>query len=178
MSSKSTETHYGSVAVRIHWISALLVFVLIGSGFRSGFSEDAASKAAALRVHLPVAGLLLVLTLARLIWWWRFDVKPQSLPSVPDWQDRVAHWTHRGLYGLLFVLLGSGIAMSAMSGLPFALFGDAPLPDLAALPPRGPHGIAARVLAGLVLLHAGAALYHHYGLKDATLRRMWLAKSR
>lgn len=170
---KSTPSRYGTTAIAIHWLSALLVIVLIGSGFRAGFSTDAAAKAAALTVHVPVASIVLLLTLFRLIWWWKFDTKPAPLPGIPTWQEVVAKWTHRALYLLLFVLLGSGIAMSIISGLPFALFGDAPLPELADLAPRAPHGIAARLLVGLVVLHAAAALQHHFLLKDGTLRRMW-----
>lgn len=173
---KSSEQKYGTGAVLIHWMSAILIVVLIGSGFRSGFAEDAVTKAAALRIHVPVAILVLLLTLTRVFWWWRFDKKPSPLPSVPEWQDKIAHWTHRALYLLLFLMLASGIAMSAMSGLPDALFGTADLPLFDALPPRAGHGIGARLLAALIVLHAGAALYHHLLLKDATLKRMWFGR--
>lgn len=174
---KSSDTHYGGVAVLIHWASALLVLVLLASGFRSGFAEDAATKAAALRVHVPVAALVLLLTVARLIWWWRVDRKPAPMPGLPSWQRAIAAWTHRALYLLLFLLLASGIATSALSGLPAALVGAAPLPALSDLPPRIGHGIGARALAALVVLHMAAALYHHWVLKDRTLRRMWFGAS-
>lgn len=165
------------MAITIHWLSALLVAVLLIRGFRAGFSTDTATKAAALMVHVPVAITVLLLTLWRLIWWWRFDRKPEPLGGAPRWQEVTATWTHRLLYLLLIVLLGSGIAMSAMSDLPFALFGDAPLPDHDTLPPRAPHGYAAKALAGLVILHAGAALQHHFLAKDITLRRMWFGRN-
>lgn len=154
----------------------MLILILIGSGFRSGFSLDAATKAAALRLHLPVAIFVLLLTLGRLVLWWRFDNRPKPLASIPPWQDPIALWTHRGLYALILVMLASGIAMSVLSGLPDALFGVAPMPELADLPPREGHGIAALLLVGLALLHAGAALYHHFLLKDPTLRRMWFRR--
>ena len=173
---KSTTQRFGTVAVLIHWISAILIIVMIGSGFRSGFAEDAATKAAALRIHLPVAILVLLLTLGRLVWWWRFDRKPQPLPSVPEWQDSIARWTHSALYLLVLAMLASGIAMSIMSGLPDALFGTGAFPELAGLLPRAGHGIGARLIALVVVLHAGAALYHHWFLKDATLRRMWFGR--
>ena len=173
---KSTAHRYGPVAIAIHWLSAILVIVLLASGFRSGFAEDAATKTAALRIHLPVAIALLALTLGRLIWWWRFDRKPAPLPEIPHWQDQVARWTHRALHVLILMMLGSGIAMSVLSGLPDALFGTAPLPVLDDLAPRAGHGIGARLIAAAILLHAGAALYHHFVLKDATLRRIWPVK--
>lgn len=169
---KSTATGFGSVARILHWLSALLVIVLIVTGFRAGWSEEAATKVAALRIHMPLAIALLVLTLARLIWWWRFDRKPNALEGLPAWQDQIGRWTHRGLYALILLLLVSGVAMSILSGLPAALFEGAPFPVLAELPPRAAHGIAARVIAGLVMLHSAAALYHHFVRKDRTLLRM------
>lgn len=66
--------------------------------------------------------------------------------------------------------------MSVSSGLPDALFGTAPLPDLSALPPRWGHGIGARVIAAVIALHARAALYHDVLLKDRTLKRMWFGQ--
>ena len=63
--------------------------------------------------------------------------------------------------------------MSVLSGLPATLFGTAPFPELADLPPRLGHRIAAIALSGLLAAHVGAALYHHLVLKDVTLRRMW-----
>ena len=174
---KSSESRFGVVAISIHWISALLILVLLGTGFRAGFATDPEIKAALLRVHLPVAVLVLVLTIARLIWWWRFDRKPDPPEGVPPWQDGISRWTHRALYAVVLVLLASGIAMSILSGLPDALFGTAAFPEPAELPPRVGHGIGARILAGLVLLHAAAALYHHWVLKDQTLRRIWLRKT-
>jgi cytochrome b561 len=170
---KSTPTSYGSIAVTIHWLSAVLVIVLLGSGFRAGLSEAPEAKAAILSVHIPVAIVVLLLTLVRLLWWWRFDRKPEPLTDVPHWQEVIARWTHRLLYLFLAVMLVSGLALSIQSGAPAAVFGDAPMPLFTEYAPRLPHGIAAKLLAGLIILHAAAALYHHIIKRDRTLRRMW-----
>ena len=142
---KSTEKNYGTVGILIHWFSAALILILIGSGFRAGFATDAGIKSAALMVHVPVAILVLVLTVTRMVWWWRFDRNPDGVAGVPPWQELVARWTHRGLYALLLLMLASGIALSVMSGLPQALFGAATLPEFSDLPPRAGHGFGARV---------------------------------
>jgi len=47
------------------------------------------------------------------------------------------------------------------------------LPDLNDFAPRVPHGIGARLLVALLVLHAGAALYHQIIRKDGLLSRMW-----
>ncbi|MGJ8532082.1 MAG: cytochrome b [Alphaproteobacteria bacterium] len=174
---KSTKQSYGRFAVSIHWLSAILILVLLGSGLRSDMTLDPAVKIMILRVHIPVAILVLVLTVVRLVWWWRFDKKPAPLDGTPSWQESIAVWTHRLLYVLLFVMLGSGIGLSILSGAPDAVFGNAELPDFSQYPPRIAHGIAAKILAGLIVLHAGAALFHHFMKRDVTLKRMWFQKS-
>lgn len=47
----STKAAWGSVATALHWGAAIAIaiLVLIGTGCRAGFSEEAAGKAAALR---------------------------------------------------------------------------------------------------------------------------------
>lgn len=173
---KSTNQSYGRFAVSIHWLSAILILVLLGSGFRSDMSLDPATKIMILRVHIPVAILVLVLTAVRLVWWWRFDKKPAPLEGTPALQEKIALWTHRLLYVLLIVMLGSGIGLSILSGAPDAVFGSAELPVFTEYPPRIAHGIAAKILAGLIVLHAGAALFHHFMKRDVTLKRMWFQK--
>ena len=125
---KSNPYQFGKIAIGLHWISALLIIALLGSGFRAGFSTDPEVKVSALQVHLPVAIFVLLLTVTRLNWWWRFDTEPDPIGGVPLWQDSIARWTHRALYAAVLLLLLSGITMSVMSGLPDALFGSAALP--------------------------------------------------
>ena len=83
MTAKSTTNHYGAVAVTIHWLSVVLILVLIGSGFRAEDSADAAAKAAVLRVHVPLGIAILLLTLARIAWWLFADQKPATVGMPP-----------------------------------------------------------------------------------------------
>jgi cytochrome b561 len=43
---KSTADRYGAIPITIHRLSAILVFVAIGSGFQAGNAIDPAAKAA------------------------------------------------------------------------------------------------------------------------------------
>jgi cytochrome b561 len=52
----------------------------------------------------------------------------------------------------------------------------AALPGFWKYPPRVPHGIGARLLLGLFVLHVGAALYHYFVRGDGLLQRMWFSK--
>lgn len=174
MTLKSSSDRYGTVAVAIHWLSALLILGLIGSGFRAGGIEDATAKAAILRVHVPVGVAVLLLTLARVGWWLLADSKPVSVP-MPSWQDRISRATHLLFYVVILGMAASGIGMMILSGAGPILFGGATeaLPDFRDFKPRVPHGIGARVMIALLVAHAGAALYHHFLKRDGVLARMW-----
>lgn len=174
MAAKSTTKHYGTVAVTIHWLSALLIFVLIGSGFRADGVEDAVAKADILRVHVPIGIAILLLTLTRIAWWFFADQKPASAP-MPTWQDRFSRAVHFLFYVVILGMTASGIGMMVLSEAGPIIFGGAAeaLPDFHDYLPRRPHGIGARVMIVLFVLHSGAALYHHFVKRDGLLGRMW-----
>lgn len=162
------------VAVVIHWLSALLIVALIGSGFRANGMEDAAAKAAVLRVHVPIGATILSLTLARIGWWFFVDNKPASVPML-RWQDRASRAVHFLFYVVILGMAASGIEMVMLSVAGPIIFGGdlVTLPNLFDYPPRRPHGISAHVIIALLILHAGAALYHHLFKRDQLLRYMW-----
>ncbi|MCC5955697.1 MAG: cytochrome b/b6 domain-containing protein [Natronohydrobacter sp.] len=172
---KSRPDRYGTVAISIHWLTALLVLLLLMTGFQAADTNDSLAKAALLRWHIPAAFLLLVLTLARLVWWLRFDVKPR--PLAQTWQTGLARFVHGAFYVVLLGMVASGIGMMVLSGAGPIVFGGAgSMPDFHEVPPRVPHGLGARLLVGMVLLHAGAALFHQLVMRDGTLRRMWFRR--
>jgi cytochrome b561 len=172
---KSRPGRYGAIAVSIHWLSAILILALLGSGFRAANAMDAAAKAAVLRFHIPVAILILLLTAFRIVWWWRFDRKPLPVEGSPAWQERIAQAVHAAFYVIILGMVASGIGMMVLSGAGPTVFGapGATLPAFTDYPPRVPHGLGARLLVALLVFHAGAALYHHLIRRDGLLRRMW-----
>jgi cytochrome b561 len=178
MALKSTPNHYGTLAVSIHWISAVLIIVLIASGFRAANTVDPAAKAAILRLHVPIAIGVLALTVVRIAWWWGFDRKPRPVAGSPHWQELTARAVHALFYVVIFGMIASGVGMIVLSGAAPMIFGSegALLPDFWKYPPRVPHGIGARLLLVLLMLHAGAALYHHFVRRDGLLRRMWFSR--
>ncbi|MEM7017092.1 MAG: cytochrome b/b6 domain-containing protein [Pseudomonadota bacterium] len=174
MPAKSSNTHYGTVAVTLHWLSALLILILIGSGFRADGMENPAIKADILKVHIPIGVVILLLTLGRIGWWLFADKKPVSVP-MPSWQSRSAQAIHFLFYVAILGMVASGIGIIVLSGAgPLIFVGEAAaLPSFEDYAPRTPHGIGARILLALFVVHAGAALYHHVFKKDGLLRRMW-----
>ncbi len=176
MAAKSTATAYGSVAVAIHWTTAVLIFFLLGSGlYIADEGEDA--PRALLAAHVISGNLVLLLTLFRIFWWWRADRQPADVAGLPRWQRIAAHAVHGLLYVVILVMATSGIGMIALSGAAPAIFsGTGELPDFSDYLPRIPHGIGARLMMALLVAHIGAALYHHFIRRDGLLARMGIGR--
>ena len=169
MPTKSTATRYGSVAIAIHWTSALAVILALAAGIamvRVGVSPGL------LVAHIVLGNLVLLLTLLRLAWWWLADKRPPLPADQPHWQKLAAHAVHAALYVILLLMATSGITTIILSGAIPALMSGAPLPDFADLIPRVAHGIMARILLLLLAMHIGAALFHQFVRRDHLLARM------
>ncbi|MEH6527804.1 MAG: cytochrome b/b6 domain-containing protein [Sneathiella sp.] len=175
---KSTATKYGTVAVTLHWLSALFIFALMGSGFRAGSLVESTAKASVLSAHVPLGIIILLLTLARVAWWLFADRKPNHPAGDPGWQIMSAKIVHVLFYIVIFGMVASGIGMMVLSGAGTILFAGSaePLPDFWDYLPRVPHGIGARVMILLLVLHIGAALYHHFIRKDGLIWRIWFGQ--
>lgn len=178
MTAKSSPRAYSTIAMSLHWITVVLILALLASGIIADNSTDPVRKAAILSAHAPLGIAVLLVTLFRLVWWWRFDTRPAPVGGMPAWQERFARAVHVLLYVIILGMAASGIGMFVLSGAGEILFGGAsgPLPDFNSYAPRVPHGIGAKLLLALVALHAGAALFHHFVKRDDTLRRIWFAR--
>ena len=177
MSIKSTTNRYGSVAITFHWLSAATILALLVLGFRAASTADPATKAALLRVHVPLGLLILAMTVLRLGWWF-VDRKPHRIAGMAVWQALTERAVHSLLYVTIIIMGASGIGMIALSGAGPILFGGSsqPLPNFRDYAPRIPHGLGAFVLLGLLVVHIGAALYHQFIRRDRLLARMGVGR--
>jgi cytochrome b561 len=173
-------TRYHPLLVVLHWLLAAMIIggLIIGGQILAKMPNVDPGKIFALRVHMGAGAVILVLMLVRLVT--RFvSSKPPHATTGNAILDRVGVWTHWALYGLVFLVIASGIGISAFAGLPDIVFfgSGAPLPatfdDLA---PRAAHGILTKLLAALIALHIAAALYHQFGKRDGLFGRMWFGK--
>jgi len=79
---------------------------------------------------------------------------------------------------VMFALPVTGWLMSSAAGIPVSFLGLFTLPDLVARNDRlfhfmiEVHAWLAYLLIGLLVLHIGAALEHHFIFKDETLKKM------
>ncbi|MEW5424712.1 cytochrome b [Amorphus sp. 3PC139-8] len=173
MRIKSSPERYGVVAIALHWTIAVLLLVALASGFAA--DSLGPGGAGPLALHAASGILAAILMVVRLLWWWSADTRPAALagPAKP-----VATATHVLLQLIPLALAFSGAAMLVLSGTLPALIDGGPLLDFSGLAARGPHGIAARLLIALIVLHVAGALYHHVRLKDSTLARMGIGTAR
>ncbi|MHA1559258.1 MAG: cytochrome b [Alphaproteobacteria bacterium] len=177
-SKKSTPTQYGSVAIAIHWLSAIVIAVLIVLGLiGANLENDSGIKPLTLVVHIVLGVTVLLMTLGRVAWWRFADRRPDPVIGMPVWQEVVARSVHILFYVAVLALAGSGIALVATSGAVPVLFGsEGSLPDFWDFAPRLPHRIIAFALIGLLFFHIGAAIYHQAVMKDRLMDRMLRAR--
>jgi cytochrome b561 len=122
-------------------------------------------------------GVLLTLAIvARLIWRWIPGHQVSSLES--GWVKLASKGTHYLLYALLVAEALLGFTFRWGAGRPMAFFGTGipPLISEIARPLRRElreiHEWIGWTIVILAAVHALAALYHHYVLKDRVLKRM------
>jgi cytochrome b561 len=174
-------SRYDNVAIALHWITALLVvtnFVL--AEIWDYFARPTEHFLQA--THMSFGILLGAVIVARLIWRQMPGHQVSSLEA--GWVQTAAKAGHYALYLLLVVEVGLGVAVQWVRGKPLSFFGlDIPGP-LAALPRPVRHQVTevhnwvAWTIIVIAALHAVAALYHHYVLKDRVLLRILPARSR
>lgn len=178
MSLKSSPTRYGSVAITIHWLTAIAIIGMLISGLAADNASDQAVKFTLLRGHAIMGSLIGVLTVFRIVWWLFLDKRPKDQPGLSRWQKGASHVVHYGLYAVILVMVSSGFATVITTGANLQLFGAAPLPlpDFSLAPPFTVHGVVSRVLIALLIGHIGAALYHQFIKRDRLLARMGLGR--
>jgi cytochrome b561 len=128
-------------------------------------------------LHKATGLIILALVVVRIIW--RLINPAPVLPDTLKPHERVlAGVTHTGLYVLILAMPVTGYIINSASGFPMTLYGLVTVPNL--IPSDGDlqdlaevvHIWLSRLLIAVVFLHLGAALKHHFVLKDDTLLRM------
>lgn len=174
---KNTQETYGSMTKTLHWLIALLVIVMLIVGFVLAAMVDSPLKGNLIGLHKSVGMTVLLLMVIRLLW--RF-INPQPvLPiTVPLWEQIAARLVQLFLYVVLFLMPISGWLMTSLGGYPVKFWGwfnlALPVPVNKSLGEDffNAHIVIAWIIIGLLVLHAGAALKHHFIEKNNVLRRM------
>jgi cytochrome b561 len=175
----STRSTYSRVAIVLHWtVGGLMILNILGGFFHESFGK--AAVPVIMSLHKATGILVLVLTVARLLW--RLTHRPPSLAAtVRGWEKALAHATHGSFYFLMFALPVTGWLMSSAGGRKYSIsfYGLFDVPFLPVVQDKAAanlfaeqHEVLGFVTVGLIILHFAAALKHHVFDKDDTVIRM------
>ena len=174
-------TRYSATAMLLHWLLALGLVGMFAMGLYMADLPFSPWRLKLYNWHKWAGVTILTLSVLRLVW--RLTHRPPALPqsielAMPRWQLLAFHATHVGMYALFFIVPLVGWAYSSAAGFPIVVFGVLPLPDFVPVSKelaeliKPWHETTAFALAGLVLMHVGAAVKHQFIDKDKLINRM------
>ncbi len=172
MSREETRDAYSDRIQILHWLSAVLILLMIPLGFAMQRIESQSLQLGAMRFHVLLGFVVLGLTLLRVVWRW-VDDSPDPLPDLSDLHRRGIGMVHVLLYLLLAGLSISGVLLLVQSGLGLTLMGLSgdPVPvNLSESLPRQAHGLEARVYIALLVAHLGGIVVYQFSKGDVLSR--------
>ena len=169
---------WGWLAIGFHWLTVIAVISLFSLGlWMVGLTYYDPWYKQGPFIHKSIGVLLFLLTLARLLWRY-INITPVELNAHRVWEVYAARISHALLYILLFSVMLSGYFISTADGravevfnlfsIPASIYGIEKQEDIAG----EIHLALALVLISVSLIHALAAIKHHFIDKDSTLKRM------
>ncbi len=177
MQLKNSPERFGAVTKALHWLTSITVIALLCVGIYMVRADKDAGLFKIYGLHKSFGICVLTATFLRVLWH-VYSKKPPLVAGMVAWERFAAHAGHAFLYLCLFGMPLSGWAMSSAFGRPVSVFGLGPLPDLVTKNENTAetlgaiHEYLAYALIAMIVLHAAAALKHHFVTKDATLKRM------
>jgi cytochrome b561 len=173
----NTSNRYGAIAKFLHWSIVILIIAQYVLAEVAEELPDGIEKLATISRHKSLGMLILGLALLRILWKLMSKGRPSPVP-MPALQRMAAAAGHGLLYLLILAQPISGWMMSSAANYPVSFFGLFQFPAIVG-PNPGAHETYEEVheafftaLLVVAVIHALAALYHHFWLKDDSLRRM------
>ena len=170
-------THYHPIAKTLHWLMSILIIGLLALGLYMHELPLSPQKLELYSWHKWFGVTVFMLVWLRLAWRIAHPAPPPPASLSPLLKN-TARAAHSVLYGLMVLIPLSGWLMSSAKGFQTVWFGVLPIPDLLSRDKElGDllQEVHESLNAALMLTlsgHVVAALYHHFVLKDDTLKRM------
>jgi len=174
----TTSLHrYAKLSIYLHWLMLALFVGVYACIELKGFAPRGSTlRSALLGMHgifgLGIFALVWIRLLGRLMY-----KTPVITPTPAGWQIGLSHLMHGLLYLLMIATPILAWLMLAAGGKPmpyFEFFMPAPIAIDPALVKqiKGWHEWLGSTGYWLIAMHAAAGLFHHYYVRDNTLRRM------
>jgi cytochrome b561 len=177
MNWRNTESRYGSLSIGLHWLMLLLIAAVYACiELRGNFPKGSDIREGLKTWHFMLGLSILVLVVVRLATHF-IGAVPRIEPDPPKWQSLFAKLMHIALYALMIGMPLLGWLTLSAEGK-FVPFFGLQLPSLVGESKsiagwaKELHETGGTVGYFLIGLHAAAALFHHYVVRDNTLRRM------
>lgn len=181
MTTNDTPKQYHKLSIALHWLMlALMIAVYACIELREFYPKGSEIREGFKTWHFMLGLLILGLASSRLAFRC-FQAVPPIQPTPAKWQTASAHLVHIFLYILMIAVPIAGWLVLSAAGKPIPLFGIS-LPALLeenkelAKTIKKIHATVGEIGYFVIALHAIAALFHHYIIKDNTLLRMLPSK--
>ena len=168
---------YPATSKLLHWLVAVCVLTTAPVAIAMSRVGQGPTQDFLYNFHKSLGVLILILMILRLIN--RLAVgAPSADPGIEPWQQAVSLIVHTSLYVLLLAMPVVGYVANSAYGAPTPFFGLFNLPSIVgknqALADQlfAIHRWVGWLLIALVMMHIGAALFHHFIHGDNVLRRM------
>jgi cytochrome b561 len=169
---------FDAVTIALHATTVILVLCLFAVALAMSQAQEAEALTL-LTVHRSLGVTVWVLTLARLAWRMKWAAFPPYPPAMGRAHRLVAQASEYVLYLLLLAQPLTGAIQSIYRGKPFDLFFILRVPavvdrDRALVHLfHAVHEWGAWTFAALIGVHAAAALFHRFVLRDGVFESMW-----
>lgn len=169
---------YQPAVIFMHWLTLLLLIAVYAFIELKGYFPKKSPARDAMQAWHELMGITVFgIVLARLLVRRLYDRTPAIAPEPPHWQLALAKAMHVTLYAFLVIMPILGWFVVSAKGTLDLPLGVHLMP---LIPPDKPlaetlqeiHETIGNVGYYLVGLHALIALFHHYWMRDNTLRRM------
>ena len=178
MQLRNSVQGYGAIPKSAHWLTVALVVV---AWFLGTFGDDlprGSARDVGMFIHVTAGLLIIALLVVRVLWRVVDAPPPTETTPLGGWIEALGKLTHLALYVLLAATPIIGIVLQFARGDALPIFGfiEIPSPWIKdrdfARSIKGIHEALANALVILAVLHASAALIHHWVWHDRTLKQM------
>ena len=175
MGLRSTSSRYGAGVRAFHWLTVMLVLAAYVLSKGDRYSLYSAAADGVRRIHETLGVLVFMVVVLQLLLR-LIDHTPAKQP-MPRWMAAAAKLVRFALYTLLIAIPATAVLGTWLEGLPVTLLGFDIAPPIAQAHGLGQlmveiHSTLGTAILWIAGVHAAAALFHHFYLRDEVFKSM------